>query len=58
MNNPYDRERDLEETAYQRGEISSDELAKRLREIDREEYDDAQQQAMDAYERTMHDAGF
>jgi hypothetical protein len=55
---PYDRERDLEEAAHQRGEISANELSKRLREIDREEYDDAQRDAQDAYERTMMDRGF
>lgn len=58
MNDPYEKERDIEYASHQRGEIDSDELAKRIQEIDRQEYADAQERAQDAYDRTMNDSGF
>lgn len=58
MNDPYERERDLEQIAFDWGEIDAKELTKRLKDIDREEYADAQERAVEAYDRTMNDAGF
>ena len=58
MQDPYERECELEEAAYQRGEIDNDELVRRLNAIERERYADAQERAQEAYDRTMGDAGF
>jgi hypothetical protein len=58
MQDPYEKERELEQAAYERGEIDAVELASRLHEIDREERGDAEERAREAYDRTMDDAGF
>lgn len=58
MSDPYEKERELETAAYDRGDIDKNELARRLREIDREELGDAQEAAREAAERVMIDRGF
>lgn len=58
MNDPYEKEREIEQAAYDRGEIDNAMLNQRLREIDREEYADAQERASREYERSMDDSGF
>lgn len=58
MNNPYDRERDIIEEEYNKGYITASEYQKELRNIDKMEFEDAQQAAEENYERTMIDRGF
>jgi hypothetical protein len=58
MSTPYEREQDILYQEYLRGGMSHDEYVEASRELDLQEYGEAQEAAREAAEREMNNRGF